>query len=349
MNPLPGLDTSSRRVALAVLRLGPVSRTELGRVLGLSAPSLTRLTKPLVKEGLLLEGAPVAPLTTGRPAVPLDVDASRAHFLGVKFVRGEMYAVLTDLKGAVLVSEVFAGDYREPAAAVLAVAALMDWCGQRQPDGIGVCLGASVDETGMVSEAEYMGWPQLPLGTMIRERTGLPCVVENDVTAFTLAEHWFGFGRGVRDFLVVTLGAGVGAGLVCEDELVRGHRGRAGLIGGLRLDDGRRLQDVVETGAIVARLQDEALEQVLLDVAQAMGQLVGQLCAVTAPERVLVSGEGAQELTGRQAKVLTQALFDGVARYTDLGREQVKIDALNFAEWARGAATMAIRAHMTTA
>lgn len=344
---IEGLDATSRRVALAVLRQGPVSRAELCGVLGLSAPSLTRLVKPLVALGLLVEGAPVGPVTTGRPSVPLDVDATRAHFLGVKFIPGRLYAVLTDLKGTVVATTVLEADFAEPEAAVSAVAGLLRWCGPRRPDGIGICLGASVDSDGRVSGASFLGWPDLPLGALVTERTDLPCVVENDVTAFTLAEHWFGFGRGVRDFLVVTLGAGVGAGLVCEDELVRGFAGRAGMIGPLRLDDGRRLQDVVETRAVTARMEREPGAEVLRDVAQAMGQLVGQLCLVTAPERVLVSGEGAASLSVPAVPELTEALFRGIARYTELDPDRLRVESLDFDEWARGAAAMAIRAHMT--
>ncbi|MEL4358498.1 MULTISPECIES: ROK family transcriptional regulator [unclassified Luteococcus] len=345
MDDFSGLDATSRRLALAVLRQGPISRAELRGRLGLSAPSLTRLAKPLVARGLLVEGEPVGPVTTGRPSVPLDVDSTRGHFLGVKFVPGRMFVVLTDLKGTVLESRVADSDFGDPANAVEAVATVVDQV-RRRPDGIGISLGASVRDAGLVCEAGFMGWPDVRLAELVRRRTGLPCVVENDVTALALAEHWFGFGRGVRDFLVVTLGAGVGAGLVCEDELVRGHRGRAGMIGGLVLHDGRRLHQVVETAAIQARLADEPLAVVLADVAGAMGELIGQLCLVSAPARVLLSGEGLELLSGAERAPVTRALLAGISRYTQLEPEQLRVEPLDFAEWARGSAAMAIRAHM---
>lgn len=344
MNDLDGLDPTSRRVALAVLRQGPVARVELCSMLGLSAPSLTRLTKPLLAKGLLRQGDPVAPPVTGRPALPLDVVADRAHFVGAKFIPGELHLVLTDLKGRVLEARSVDGDFCDPEAAVRELARQVALIAATQPAGVGVSLGASVTDDGQVHGAWFMGWPTIALQEMVAGATGLPCVVENDVNAFTLAEHWFGFGRGVSDFMVVTIGAGVGLGLVCGDELVRGFDGRAGMIGALTLDDGRRVHEVVETRHVQARLDAgaECRAEVLADVAQAVGQAVGQACLVSAPERVLVSGEGAGLLEGHE-----DALRAGLARYTDLPAEALRIEALGFDEWARGSAAMAIRAHLS--
>ncbi|SJN40038.1 ROK family transcriptional regulator [Luteococcus japonicus] len=345
MNDLDGLDPTSRRVALAVLRRGPVSRAALCGMLGLSAPSLTRLTKPLLASGLLRQGDPVAPTTTGRPALPLDVAAERAHFVGAKFIPGELHLVLTDLKGRVLERRTARGDYSSPEAAVRELATEVRRLTATDPAGIGVSLGASVTDAGEVQGVWFMGWPSVALQEMVTLACGLPCVVENDVNAFTLAEHWFGFGRGSRDFAVLTIGAGVGLGLVCGDELVRGHEGRAGMIGALTLADGRRVHEVVETRHIKARLSeagDDGRDAILDDVAQAVGQTVGQACLVSAPERVLVSGEGAALLVGHE-----EALRDGLARYADLPADALRIEALGFDEWARGSAAMAIRAHLT--
>ena len=90
------LDPTSLRVALTVLRHGPISRADLGRMLDLSSASVTRLTKPMVSAVLLLEGAPLG-RSTGRPALPLDIAAESATFVGLKVSHEGLHAVLTDL------------------------------------------------------------------------------------------------------------------------------------------------------------------------------------------------------------------------------------------------------------
>lgn len=364
MNDFDGLDSTSKRVALAVLRQGPVSRADLGRMLGLSAPSLTRLTKPLVARRLLVEGEPVAQNSTGRPSVPLDVNASRAHVVGAKFVTDALFAVVTDLKGTVVASHKVQQEFPSPESAVATLEELvLGWAAPWHPVGLGVSLGANVDADGNISRVSFLGWPDSPFRDLLAGATRLPCVVANDVHAFALAEHWFGFGRGCTDFAVATLGAGVGVALVCNDELVLGQAGRAGRVGDVTLDDGRRLRDVAVTSVVsqhveaalgsalpthassedLARFSHDPRVQVVLDdVARAMGQLVGQVCLYTAPEKVLISGEDAGLLRNHQT-----ALHDGIRRYVQLRPEQIGIESLGFDEWARGSAAMAIRAHMT--
>src|SRR4051812_27656672 len=90
----PPLSPGERAVAIEVLVHGPLSRTELARRLGLSAGSLTRLTKPLIESGLLVEvaeaGVP-AEARQGRPSTPLDVVADSWSFLGFKITEDMVY------------------------------------------------------------------------------------------------------------------------------------------------------------------------------------------------------------------------------------------------------------------
>lgn len=360
-----GLDPSSQRVALDVLRHGPISRAELGRALGLSSGSLTRITKPMIASGLLVQGDPVA-APAGRPSLPLDVAAESAFFVGTKLVVGRLYAVLTDLKGVVRERVALDADLGTPAAAVDALASVVDGlrAGGWPLHGIGISLAASVDADGMVRGASLLGWGPSPLAAMVSERTMLPVVVDNDVNAFTLAEHWFGFGRGCREFAALTIGAGVGLGLVCNDLLVTGHRGAAGMIGYARLADGREARDVVESDNVAARVSaalgrevtyrdlagldgpDPRVLEVLDDVADAVGQLAGLVALVTSPQRLLVSGEGATVLTPHLGR-LRAALDRFGLGYVPL--PALKLADVGFGEWARGSAALAIRRHMTDA
>ncbi|MGH7314738.1 MAG: ROK family protein, partial [Candidatus Rokuibacteriota bacterium] len=103
--------------------------------------------------------------------------------------------------------------------------------------GIGVGLPGLVDvEKGFMRSMPFAWLTDLgdvPLAALIRERSGLPVFVDNDVNALALAEWTFGLGRGASSLVTVAIGTGMGAGLILDGRLVRGHLHGAGEIGHL--------------------------------------------------------------------------------------------------------------------
>lgn len=355
MRVLPeGLDPTSRLIALTLLRHGPRSRAELCRELGLSSASLTRLARPMLEAGILAEGEPTAPATTGRPSVPLSLVADAAHFVGVKLVTGQLHLVLTDLSARVLRSTVADVALPTPQAGATTIAEQVARFAGAEPSGIGISLGASVAPDGTVGSADFLGWPASRLGELVASATGLPTVVDNDVNALAVAEHWFGAGRELADFCVITVGMGVGLGLVCNDRIVPGSGGAAGQVGHMLLDEGRA-SDLLQTAALCrdlsqalgrevapADLPDVLLEAraqpVLRRTVRALGQLVAQVSLVSAPQAVLVTGEAIGLLLPR-----AEAVEEAVAELLPEPRPRLVLEELDFSEWARGAACLAIR------
>ncbi len=84
--------------------------------------------------------------------------------------------------------------------------------------------------------APFLDWTDIELGAMLETATGLPVVIDNDLTAFTEYERWFGAGRNADRFAVITLGAGVGYGLVAGGEVVADDDAGIGLVGHWPLD-----------------------------------------------------------------------------------------------------------------
>lgn len=130
----------------------------------------------------------------------------------------------------------------------------------------GLCVGAPgpVDsERGVVHElVNVPGWRRVPLAEQLERRLRCRCLVDNDVNLFTLGEWRFGAGRGAGQLIGITLGTGVGGGLVCEGALYRGASGAAGEVGHMLVDPrGRRcgcgqrgcLEGQIGTRAILAR------------------------------------------------------------------------------------------------
>ncbi len=108
--------------------------------------------------------------------------------------------------------------------------------GEEKSKLIGIGMGAPGPVnvmTGLVYEAVNLGWKDYPLKDLLEVETGLPVIVDNDANIAALGEMWKGAGDGAKDLVCVTLGTGVGSGVIANGEIIHGVSGAAGEIGHL--------------------------------------------------------------------------------------------------------------------
>lgn len=364
---------ASLAVALEVLIHGPISRTEIARRLDLSAGSLTRLSTPLIDSGLLVEVGERTDGRAGRPSRLLDVVPASRHFIGMKLTADEVLGVVTDLRATVLDSVAVRLESRDPAAVVETIAAVARTlsAGVDSVTALGVGIGGLVGANGLVRSAPFLEWADVPLGALLEEGTGLPTVVDNDLVAFTEYEHWFGAGRGVDDFAVLTLGAGIGFGLVIHDEIVVSDDSGIGLVGHWPLDpfgpvcpSGHRgcAKSVLEQGAIISNVSaalgrtvdyDEAMSlaaegepaarRLVDDAGRGLGALLAAIANLTTPELIVLGGEGVGLV-----EVARAAIDDGIAQHRDPRATPLTLISTpgDNTEWCRGAAVLAIQRYV---
>ena len=213
---------------------GPTSRADLSRALGVSPALMTQLTKVLIADGLVIE-FDSSPSQGGRPGRTLGLAADTGRAVGMKVVADHVAFVEVGIGGLVLrsASEPFDAS---SALAVSNLTALLQHFLEGGSDapllGVGVGVPGTVDEQGAgVVDSTQLGWNQVPLGDALRRALQLPVLIDNNVNALSIAERLFGQGRNHRDFLVITIGTGVGAGIVADGGVFRGHSGGAGEIG----------------------------------------------------------------------------------------------------------------------
>ncbi|MFG2455923.1 ROK family protein [Streptomyces sp. NPDC048523] len=367
------LSAGERSVAIEVLVHGPLSRTELARRLDLSAGSLTRLTKPLIESGLLIEvpeaGTP-AEVRQGRPSQPLDVVADSRSFIGFKITEDMVYGVVTTLRSEIVARHDRSLTSHDPAEVADLLAEMTSELASAYPRlaGIGIGVGGFVQERAVVGESPFLHWRDVPLGELVEERTGLPVVVENDVSALVEAETWFGAGRGLDRFVVLTIGAGIGYGLVLGGRRVpyaeedRGF-GRHWIIdpnGPLTPDGNRgsavslltipniRYQVQAATGRdhtyeeILARAAagDPMPARVIDEAGRALGVLVAQIANFAMPQKIMLAGEGVglMDVAGKTVEDTIRSHRHPLAAPIDL---ETRVS--DFHDWARGAAVLAIQ------
>lgn len=144
------------------------------------------------------------------------VDA-RGAILGSSTIKTSVYAEVTDYIDALYD----------------ALMALVDTVGGRQLiRGIGVGAPNGNYFTGAIEDAVNLNWKgRIPFAHLLSEKTGLPVAISNDANAAAIGEMTYGAARGMKDFIIITLGTGVGSGIVIGGNLVYGHDGFAGELG----------------------------------------------------------------------------------------------------------------------
>jgi predicted NBD/HSP70 family sugar kinase len=361
------LTAMSRTVAIDVLVHGPQSRAQLAKKMGLSPATLTRLVRPLLDRGVLVESGAVRTPGRGRSSLALDVVAADHRFIGVKLTTDSIYAVVTDLRGEILASETLAEPslaVPEVVSAVAGVVARLEAAAGPVVSAVGVTVGGLVEKGETVADSPFLHWHEVPFRTLLAERVGPPLLLANDVVGLTKAQQWFGYGRTHTDFALLTVGAGVGYGLVIGHEVVPtmvspishlgvdphgplcplGHRGcmtayvtSSAIRGAVGQGHGRPVtyDEVLQ----LAEDGDPLATRVVTEAAHAVGRAVATITSLTGVERIILSGEGI-----RLAEVAREALVAGRLEYCSghLPTMEPVIRSMDFLEWARGAAVIAI-------
>lgn len=371
-------DSSAAELFALILTAGPISRGELAQRSRLSASAVTRLLAPLIDAGFLRETTTV-PTRPGRPHRLLAVNVEQHVVVGVKIAPGHVFGVLTDLGAQVLARLDAPLDEPTPAAALGCAARLVEQLLATVPDAQYRTLGVGVGVSGHVANgvcrySALLDWVDIDVAGPLAEATGLPVAVENDVNALVVAERWFGAGRDVQSFAVVTVGVGVGCGLLLDGRLYSGVSGIAGEIGHLPIDPrgpicrcGNRgcleafasttavLNSLVESGHLaapdlaagvgMARHETgpagDAARAAFTAAGDALGRGIAGLCNLLNLQKIVLAGEGvaAYDLFGAaMAAAVERHAFSAAARDCVIELDPVTDDL-----WARGAACLVIR------
>ncbi|MEV4350099.1 ROK family protein [Actinoplanes sp. NPDC049596] len=380
-------------VFAAVLTGGPISRVTLARHLGISSGAVTKAARPLIEMGYLSELAATERTGpgAGRPASPLTIRADREFFVGVKIAGDELIGVVCDLR-----AQIHAWTHRrlfetsvDHVLTQLAelVGELLDGAGgyRSRTRRLGLAVSGDVDPaTGLVRYSPFLRWHDVPLRERAEEITGLTVTVENDVKALTVAEHWFGEGVGAESFALVTVGAGIGCGLVVGGRLVSGARGVAGEIGHISVDvngpechcgSSGCVEAIAGTDAIVrqareatgrseltfddavalARAGDDASGAVSVQAAavravfaragEAIGSGIAAVANLVGPSRIVVASESSEVPGLMEAHLRRGFQRQAFGAAADCA---LSIRPLPYTEWARGAASVSIKALVTS-
>lgn len=250
--------------------MGAVSRATIAKDLMISPGTVTTQTSALIEMGLIRElpGAHEAGETgRGRPPIALGVEPDAHVVAGLKLSDLEHTAVIHDFAGRQIASATMrVSENRSPECIVDSTAELVeDVCRSAgipvsKLSAVGIGVPGFVDPSkGMVHWSPVMECGPLPFAALMSDRLGLPVTIDNDANLVALAELWFGVGRQISNFAVVTIEHGVGMGLVMNHKLYRGARGMGMELGHTKVALDGALCRCGQRGCLEAYVADYAL------------------------------------------------------------------------------------------
>ncbi|MCD4722341.1 MAG: ROK family transcriptional regulator [Desulfobacula sp.] len=358
-----------------------ISRIELAQITGQSRASVTNITARLIENNLIYEKEIKDSNQRGRKRVMLALNADAAYVVGIKVSAFMISCAVTDMQADIRSSvdlpvrtsnkpvEFIADLIEEGVSYCISQAGLTP----SMISGIGTGIPGLIDrKKGINHWTLFYQKDNVPLRELIQERFDIPVWVENDANTVTLAHQWFGHGRGIDNFLVVTIEDGVGMGIVVNGQLYTGEKGMAAEFGHVVVKPGGNpcrcgkkgcLEAYVSNFSIISQAadilkQDRTLlkyEQVI-DAAnkgnlkikkifnhagEILGTGISGLIQIFSPKRIIFSGRGVEskdllfEPMRKRLKSLTNKdVFQNC---------EIVIQKFCDTDWARGAASLALQ------
>lgn len=248
-----------------VRAVGLASRTAVARDLRLSPATVGALVGELIEAGLLEEVEPAreGEAGRGRPAVALAVRGAAHAVVGMKIGDREATAVLADFAGVTLATAALprpAGPMRLEELVEVIAGLFARVTDGRAVSWLGIGMPGFVDSgAGTVQWSSFLWERGEPLAAAVQARLGVPVSVDNDANLVALAELWFGAGRALSDFAVVTIEHGVGMGFVMNHRLYRGAQGLGMELGHTKVELDGALCRCGQRGCLEAYVADYAL------------------------------------------------------------------------------------------
>lgn len=310
-----------------------VSRVEIVQATGLSNQTVSNIVRRLLDQGLVKEG-PKTVTGPGKPRTPLEINPCGRFAVGVHLDPSVMTFVILDLNGSVIARArnpmpsvaVPADTIRRMAAAIEDLISTAGVTRDRVL-GVGIASPGPIDETSgiVVGPPLLVGWDTVPLREALREATALPVLLDKDVMAAAQAELWSSDAAKQENFALIYLGAGIGAGLVLNGEVLRGSSNNVGEIGHFSAGIDGPLCTCGRNGCVgvalmPAYLVNEALQAGVLDSPVDLVEPTEVSAAfVELSEQAAGGNAAAQGILDKAASRLARAVED-VANLLDLDR-----------------------------
>ena len=378
----------NRDAILKTIRVSErISRIDIARETGLSQASVTGITSDLIKEGLIQEKKSDIH-EGGRPPILLSISPDGAFAIGINITIEKIDVAIINFLGDIKAfhSIALTALYHTVEDIVDKMARCVQECmweanfSKDKISGVGIGIPGLVNsESGIIRFLPNYGWENVNLRNLFQKQINLPTYIENSSNNLAIAEHWFGVGKGLDNFIVVTLENGIGSGCVINGKLSRGHTGIAGEFGHLTMDTGGPMCRCGKKGCLEAYAGNNSIirdakkaaqkglwqvdtpesitytdilealhnnEPELVKLFEQAGKVLGigvaHLITLLNPEKIIITGKGVQA-----DSAIFNAMFQSIntcvsTKFKDHGTDLV-IKEWSDKDWVKGAGTLVLK------
>jgi N-acetylglucosamine repressor len=366
----------NRSVILNVIKThGPISRADIAHMTGLSPATVTSITGLLIEEDLIFEKA-TGDSSGGRPPILLALNPRGGFVIGIKLMELHAVAALTDLNATVLEKANIEMPNKELDSVIDELVLLVEnlirksKVPKKRLFGVGIGLAGVIDSVnGVLRKSPFFGWKDVPLSDRLHSRLKVPIFLDNDVNTLTLGEKWLDSGVHADNYIVITVGRGIGMGIVINGQIYRGKGGGAGEFGHLVVNQDGPICDCGKRGCLESYLGDQALlirarqevspsirdiDDLVQNAADGnpaaihflrwagnlLGQEIANLVNLLDPKLIIISGEGV-----RMGDPFFSSMREAVQKNAVpelIEDTEIRINTWGDDVWARGAASLVI-------
>jgi glucokinase-like ROK family protein len=318
------LKLNKRRVLKLIRDNLSISRAEISKLSGLSAPTVSRIVESLIKEGLVEEiGRGIS--NGGRRPMLLKFCPDNNFIIGIDLGTTNIYGVLTNLEAEIISEEKIATRVEEGFYSVMdrtfeVIQRLERQLGKKQNRlcGIGLAVAGLINrKRNIVAFSPNFRWHDVDIMGYLGQKTEIPIFFDNVTRVMALGELCYGVGRKYKNFICVNVGYGIGAGIIINGQSLSGIKGMAGEFGHITLEKNSRIQcycgnfgclEALSSGNGIARAARMELEKgaksILFDMCEGnLNNLTAEMVAEAA----------------RKGDVVAWSVFHRAAEYLGVG------------------------------
>jgi glucokinase-like ROK family protein len=229
---------------------GTISRAEAAKKSGISAPTVTRIVDTLINEDGLVREIGEGASSGGRPPKLLEFSGLDNFVIGLDLGTTHIYGVLANLNAEIISevkrdTKVEEGFERVAEKTADIICELQEHFKVRGKKifGIGMAVAGLINrEKGVVEYSPDFHWINVDIAGALARRCKLPIIFDNVTRVMALGELWYGLGREIKNFIVINIGYGIGAGIIIDGKPLYGPKGMAGEFGHITLDKDSDIQ-----------------------------------------------------------------------------------------------------------
>jgi predicted NBD/HSP70 family sugar kinase len=357
-----------------IKEIGPVSRAELAKVTGLSSATLTGISAQIIADGLIFEKE-MGESKGGRKPILLALNPSGGYAVGIKLTENTLIGVLVNFVGEIIERYNMKLVSKTPESVADLIGNLTEELIKRSQVpkdkllGVGVGAAGLVDfDRGMLITSPFFRWRNVPFSQLVQNRVGVKTYVDNDVNTLMVAEQLFGAGQNLEHFITITIGRGLGMGIVVNGQIYRGVKS-AGEFGHITVHSNGRQCACGKRGCLETLVSDEGLlisgrevcsepvdsvddllqlaesdhnnaQNVFAQAGTLLGAQIANLITVLSPMRIIIGGEGVR-FGDWIFKPMHQTIKENIMPYQGEATEVV-VEPWGDDRWAVGAGCLVL-------